>query len=82
LGIEMPVSIAAPVDESGEDDDPDSDFSGPDADATADQALAEESPETNRTELPVETETASAESIGDPGEEDPISQAASSHEIG
>lgn len=82
LGIEMPVSIAAPVDESGEDGDPDSDFSGPDADATADQALAEESPETNRTELPVETETASAESIGDPGEEDPISQAASSHEIG
>ena len=86
LGIEMPPSIAAPVGESGEDGDPDSELSGPDPDATADQASVEESLETDRAQLPVETETeteaASAEPIGDPGEEDPISRVASSHEIG
>ena len=84
LGIEMPPSIAAPVGESGEDGDPDSELSGPDPDATADQASVEESPETDRAQLPVETETeaASAKPIGDPGEEDPISRVASSHEIG
>ncbi len=84
LGIEMPPSIAAPVGESGEDGDPDSELSGPDPDATADQASVEESLETDRAQLPVETETeaASAKPIGDPGEEDPISRVASSHEIG
>jgi segregation and condensation protein B len=86
LGIEMPPPIAAPVGESGEDGDPDSELSGPDPDATADQASVEESPEADRAQLPVETETeteaASAKPIGDPGEEDPISRVASSHEIG
>ena len=84
LGIEMPPPIAAPVGDPGEDGDPDSELSGPDPDATADQASVEESPETDRAQLPVETETeaASAKPIGDPGEEDPISRVASSHEIG
>jgi segregation and condensation protein B len=84
LGIEMPVSIAAPVGESGEDGAPDSAFAGPDPDATTDQVSVEESPETDRAQAPVETETeaASAEPIGDSGEEDPISRVASSHEIG
>lgn len=86
LGIEMPVSITAPVDKSGDDGDPDSDFSGPDQGATTDQGSVEESPETDRTQSLVETETetkaASTESIGDPDEEDPISRVASSHEFG
>ncbi|MBT4396091.1 MAG: SMC-Scp complex subunit ScpB [Acidiferrobacteraceae bacterium] len=83
LGIEMPAPIATPVGDPGEDGDPDSELSGPDPDATADQASVEESPETDRAQLPVETETeaASAKPIGDPGEEDPISRVASSHEI-
>ena len=84
LGIEMPPPIAAPVGDPGEDGDPDSELSGPDPDATADQASVEESLETDRAQLPVKTETeaASAKPIGDPGEEDPISRVASSHEIG
>ena len=87
LGIEMPTPIAAPVGEPSEDGDPD---------ATADQASVEESPETDHTQLPVETETETktkteteteteagrAEPINDPGEEDLISRVASSHEIG
>ena len=80
LGIEMPVPIATPVSEPGEDDD---------SDATADQASVAGSPEMDRAQLPVETETETeteaeagrAKPIGDPGEEDPISRVASSHEI-
>jgi hypothetical protein len=79
LGIEMPAPIVAPIDEPSEDGDPDA--------TAADQASVEESPETDHTQSPVETETETeteagrAEPIGDPGEEDPISRVASSHEI-
>jgi hypothetical protein len=81
LGIEMPAPIVAPIDELSEDDDPDA--------TAADQASVEQSPETDHTQSPVETETETeteteagrAEPIGDPGEEDPISRVASSHEI-
>jgi segregation and condensation protein B len=76
LGIEMPAPVAAPVDESAEDD-------ASDPDATVDPASVEESPEIDRTQLSAETETESggAEPIGEPGEEDPISRVASRHEI-
>ena len=79
LGIEMPAPIVAPIVELSEDGDPDA--------TAADQASVEESPETDHTQSPVETETETetetgrAEPIGDPGEEDPISRVASSHEI-
>ena len=75
----MPAPIVAPIVELSEDGDPDA--------TAADQASVEESPETDHTQSPVETETETetetgrAEPIGDPGEEDPISRVASSHEI-